>query len=394
MTATTTRQNIFPARNLSPESQAWAAMVEKRLLSVESGVHSTSQKTTAWAPAIGEIASLRNEVSDAVALGMAASSKTDDTVTWSESRPLSPKDDGSVENPDIPSNPDSTWFVYEGSKENVKEVWRWVPPTFEDGDVQGEWAQQKWGTDTLGEGAVDLKNLSASLQGDLGAVAGLEGRLQASEQAYQAFKTEVNQSLQDLQGLVSGATGKVIVSPTEPQGADRAAGNLWINTANGGSSPYAYDEVAGQWFPVTDPKAVEAAAAAVAATQKAQEALDRVQAQEDLVTAATLAATNAQKTADGKNSIFYTAEKPTLADRKAGDLWFDTDDGYEMYSYDPVAQDFIKVTPVADVDIKEIADKFKASYGAIIASPYPPDDGVVGTSMWRAPDGKIFVKQS
>lgn len=388
------RQSIFPARNLSPESQAWAAMVEKRLLAVESGVQSTAQRTTEWAPAIGSIASLREEVSDAQLLGMAASNKTDDTVTWSESRPLSPKDDGSVENPDIPANPDSTWFVYEGSKENVKEVWRWVPPTFEDGDIQGEWVQQKWGTDTLGEGAVDLRNLSASLQGDLGAVAGLEDRLRASEEAYRQFKTQVEQSVSDLQDLVAGATGKVIVSPTEPQGADRAAGNLWVNTANGGSAPYAYDAVQDQWFPVNDPKAVEAAAAAAAASKKAQEALAKAQAQEDLVAAATLAATNAQNTANEKNSIFYTPEKPTLSGRKAGDLWFDTDDKYEMYSYDPVVQDFVKVTPVVDVDAKEIADKFKKTYGAVISSPYPPDEGVVGTSMWRAPDGKIFVKQS
>lgn len=41
------------------------------------------------------------------------------------------------------------------------------------------------------------------------------------------------------------------------------------------------------------------------------------------------AASGAQSTADGKNSIFYTSSVPTA--NKAGDLWFDTDDNFKLY---------------------------------------------------------------
>ena len=86
--------NLFPARNVSPQSQEWAAVV-------------------------GSAAALADRVDTALLLGQSAVSKTDDTVTWSESRPLSPAEDGSVANPDVPTNPDATWFVYEGVRSTV-----------------------------------------------------------------------------------------------------------------------------------------------------------------------------------------------------------------------------------------------------------------------------------
>lgn len=385
--------NLFPARNVSPQSQEWAAAVERRINLLEGATVRTGGQVAQWAPVVGSAAALADRVDTALLLGQSAVSKTDDTITWSESRPLSPAEDGSVANPDVPTNPDATWFVYEGDRSNVKEVWRWRPPTLTDGDFYGEWVQQKWGTATLGEGAVDLANLSASLQGDLGAVAGLEGRLQAAEQSYAAFKADVEQTVSDLQSQVAGATGKVIVSPLEPQGADRAAGNLWVNTANGGSAPYAYNADTDQWFPVSDPKAVEAAAAAAQAVQRAQAALDRVQAAEDMAAAARLAATRAQETADGKNQVFYTAEKPSLSGRVQGDLWFDTDDAHKAYVYDASAQDFVALEIAAAADVRRVADAFRTVEADVMHAPYPPDGGVPGRSLWLSPDGKLFRKK-
>ena len=43
------------------------------------------------------------------------------------------------------------------------------------------------------------------------------------------------------------------------------------------------------------------------------------------------AASNAQNTADGKNTVFYQISKPSTSNRKINDIWFDTDDGNAMY---------------------------------------------------------------
>lgn len=43
------------------------------------------------------------------------------------------------------------------------------------------------------------------------------------------------------------------------------------------------------------------------------------------------AASNAQNTADGKNTVFYQISKPSKSNRKINDIWFDTDDGNAMY---------------------------------------------------------------
>ena len=43
------------------------------------------------------------------------------------------------------------------------------------------------------------------------------------------------------------------------------------------------------------------------------------------------AASNAQNTADGKNTVFYQISKPSTSNRKINDIWFDTDNGNAMY---------------------------------------------------------------
>ena len=44
-----------------------------------------------------------------------------------------------------------------------------------------------------------------------------------------------------------------------------------------------------------------------------------------------------QDTADGKNAVFYQATQPSTAGRKVNDLWFDTDDGNRMHTFNGTA---------------------------------------------------------
>lgn len=44
--------------------------------------------------------------------------------------------------------------------------------------------------------------------------------------------------------------------------------------------------------------------------------------------------TTAQATADGKNTTYYGTEKPTGGTYIKGDTWFDSNDGYKIYTYD------------------------------------------------------------
>ena len=66
------------------------------------------------------------------------------------------------------------------------------------------------------------------------------------------------------------------------------------------------------------------------ATKNLQETVTIMQTQ--TASAATSAA-NAQATADGKNTVIYSASQPSTSGRKADDIWFDTDDGNKMYRF-------------------------------------------------------------
>jgi hypothetical protein len=63
----------------------------------------------------------------------------------------------------------------------------------------------------------------------------------------------------------------------------------------------------------------------IAASNIAQNAVSYPQLNPTVVTNIS----GAQATADGKNTIFYTASVPVA--NKAGDIWFDTDDDYKLY---------------------------------------------------------------
>ena len=338
--------SVFPASNLSPQSQQWRGAVEKRVSILEEGDTSAHARRimSRWTAAVGSIGSLEERLDDAQSLAQIAGAMADDAVSWHDAPPVSPGP--GVDNPDIPVNQNATWYVCELSKQGgvdkdrVKQVWQWSPPGV-DGDADGKWVQQHWGTDTLGEGAVDYKHLAAAAKGDLQAAKALSGRFDTLAASYEQTKADLEQAKKDVAKAVAGAKA-VIISDTEPTGADRKQGNLWVSTAGGATKLYVFDGDKNAWVLVEGDDAAQAAAAAAEAQKKAKEALDKAQAVEDMATAAKLAAQRAQKSADGKNTIFYQADKPSLNGRNDGDLWYDTDDNYRMYRFRAGVEDFIE----------------------------------------------------
>ena len=347
--------------------------------------------------ALAAASTLDEKLADVATLAGAASAKSDDALSWHEVPPVSPGP--GVESPDIPVNPNATWYVCELSKQGgvdkdrVKEVWQWNPPGSPSGGQLGKWIQQRWGTDTLGEGAVDYKNLAAAARGDLEAAKALKGRVDTLSASYEQTKADLEQAKKDVAKAVAGAKA-VIISDTEPTGADRKQGNLWVSTAGGATKLYVFDGGKNAWVLVEGDDATAAAKAAAEAQKKAKEALDKAQAAQDMATAAQLAAQRAQTSADGKNTIFYQPDKPTLNGRIEGDLWFDTDDGYKMYVYSAAVQDFVNSTPKATVDVSKVMETFTEQSSNILPGNYPPDGGTINKSVWVAPDGRVFKKIS
>lgn len=392
--------SIFPASNLSPQAQEWRAAVERRVSLLEERGASSAAETRRvmgrFGAAIGSIDGMESRVEDLAALSQAANAMADDAVSWHEAPPVSPGP--GVENPDVPVNQNATWYVCELSpgggvdRDRVKEVWRWSPPGVDD-DADGKWVQQRWGTDTLGEGAVDYKHLAAAAKGDLEAAKALKGRVDTLAASYEETKSDLEKAKKDLANVVAGAKD-VIISDTEPTGADRKPGNLWVSTAGGVTKLYVFDGDQNAWVAVKGDDAAAAAQAAAEAQKKAKEALDKAQAVEDMATAAKLAAERAQKSADGKNRVFYQPDKPSLNGRNDGDLWFDTDDGYKMYVYNAAAQDFVNCTPKASVDVSKVMETFTEQSSNILPGNYPPDGGTINKSVWVAPDGRVFKKIS
>lgn len=118
--------------------------------------------------------------------------------------------------------------------------------------------------------------------------------------------------------------GKTIIQSAAPATADRLPQNLWIDTTGGANTPKRWNGTA--WVAVTDKAATDAAAAAVTAQNRANEAFD------EAVAAAT-AAGNAQTSADNKNRVWYQTTAPAGTGHSVGDTWFDTDDGNSIYRW-------------------------------------------------------------
>lgn len=340
---------------INQAAKPWAGEIEARIVALEKQTNGMARDgakiggaLAAWTPILSQVDSLTAQVDAAGEIGRSANVNALDAVTWSLVRPVSPAEDDSVAGADVPGNPDATWFVYVdvNGQRQVKEVWRWKPPTGVIGDLQGEWVQQRFGNDTLGQGAVDLSNLSESLSTDvtkaIRAKEELDKQVKQLDGRFQESLNQIKSEQAKIQGLVEGLKpgGRVITSATEPQGADRDESNLWVNTATSPAVLYRFDKGSNTWVRIGSNDNVSKL---VELERKANEALREVQAAKDKATAAELAATNAQSVANGKNKIFYTRFKPSLSGRVDGDLWFNAADEYKMHRFDATARDFVLV---------------------------------------------------
>lgn len=116
------------------------------------------------------------------------------------------------------------------------------------------------------------------------------------------------QATQDAAGALTAANQKARVfyqtsAPTSGMKTD----DLWFDSDDG-NKQYRYN--GSTWVAIPD--------AGIAAAQTA-------------ASNAASAASTAQSTADGKNTVFYQTSAPSTSGRKNGDVWFDTDDGNQMY---------------------------------------------------------------
>jgi hypothetical protein len=393
--------HLYPAPNVSKQTQSWTCAIERKINKLEQrtsdAIVSANHAANRWAPMAGEIAQMRDKLADNESIER-VSRLAQDAVTWSTRPPVNRTPGVQKEKPDYPLHPNAVWYVYVGDKNNVTEIWRWEQASMKRVgdkaenfklDMAGKWVRQTYGTGTLGEGAVDLKNLSKSLSDNLeeahNGVVQLQKRADEADKKYDKTKADLEKQIKDIKEK-AGSDGRVIVSPTEPAGADRVEGNLWINTADGKNEPYRYDKATDKWVLIKDPDIVEAAKKAAQAQTEANQALKKAQGLEDMATAAKLAAEQAQKSADGKNTIFYRPDKPPLAGRKQGDLWFDTDDGYRMYSYDQSRQDFVDVTPKTSMSDEDRAalERLRSGTSDILEATFPVAWTTAATpSNWR-----------
>lgn len=116
-------------------------------------------------------------------------------------------------------------------------------------------------------------------------------------------------------GNLVAAKSTVLIQSTTPTTAQELATTYWIDTTGGNNTPKRWSGSA--WVAVTDKAAIDAAAAAVVAKDRADQAFANA------ATAATAAGT-AQTTADNKNRVWYQATAPTGILHKQNDIWFNT----------------------------------------------------------------------
>lgn len=112
----------------------------------------------------------------------------------------------------------------------------------------------------------------------------------------------------------------------------------------------------------------------------------RADAAYNLASAANTTAGNALTAANGKNKIYHQSSQPTGGTYAIGDTWFDTDDGYKMYTWTGsawAAEQFGKnsIANVA-IDTTKIADLAVSAQkiGNLAVTAQKIDDGAVTTA--------------
>ena len=181
---------------------------------------------------------------------------------------------------------------------------------------------------------------------------------------------------------LAASKGKVLIQTAAPAVADQLPQNLWIDTTGGLNTPKRWNGSA--WVAVTDKVATDAASAAATAQNKADQAFNNA------ASAATAAGT-AQTTADGKNRVWYQIAAPTGTAHRAGDLWFDTDDGNKPYVWVTPGNTW---TSARDASISTAQSKADTAFTTATAKNktyFQPDQPSGGTyaigDMWVDTDG-------
>lgn len=157
---------------------------------------------------------------------------------------------------------------------------------------------------------------------------------------------------------------------TAPAGTGHTAGDIWYDTANGNRLNLWVLTPTPHWEPFQDAA----------------------------IKAASNAATGAQKTADGKNTSYYSPSKPT-GTFSAGDMWYDTANGYKLYVYvtspavNGVSNDFAPFQDSAIGDLKlSVTSVSQTATGALsvangknksyVGSAAPATSGSVVGDIW------------
>lgn len=344
------RKSYLPAA-----SQPWGADVERAIAEMQKridrvdGKASTTESTLAQVmPTIG-YTNVVSEAINSVASNVSfVEGVSIDAVTWKTVDPVQyPGTDET--SADIPTHPNAVWFTVDEDG-NTQKIWQWMPSNTylkvgDEGYTPGTWVNQMLDTTAISPEAITADLLAQSVSDDIEtAKSGAAAAQTAADNANTAAATAQSaaDSAQEAAAAAAGVAagkGRVIFSDTMPSGADNNVNNLWINTTGGANTPNKFNGTA--WVAVTDRVAVDAAAAAVAAQTKAYQAFVKAQDATDAATAAGLAADHAQTTADGKNTVFYSATKPSLTGCVDGDQWYNTDDGNKLYIYKASASDFV-----------------------------------------------------
>ena len=133
--------------------------------------------------------------------------------------------------------------------------------------------------------------------------------------------SDVTKALQDAAEAKDLADHKrrvFIAQPTPPYDE----GDLWFTGNSGDILTCTNPKVEGQTYQATD-------------WSKLNKYTDdtRADAAYNLASTANTTAGNALTSANGKNKVYHSASKPTGGTYVVGDTWFDTDDGYKMYTW-------------------------------------------------------------
>ena len=137
------------------------------------------------------------------------------------------------------------------------------------------------------------------------------GWVSAADQRVDAIQSVVDELEGDLDAVRESADGKskTFYRPTEPPASESSEGDLWFDTsAEGGNRAHRF--TGGVWVSVADQR-----------VQAVQDAMDDFESDLDTVRA----------TADGKNRTFYQSTMPATPPARAGDLWFNTANGYRLH---------------------------------------------------------------